>query len=94
MTFKATPGIFILKPLKINNKWGDTHTTQIKLGKVLDRGEELNTDFGAMIEPHLYAKVGDTVAFLSYADGYDKFTTDTGEEVYLVKAQDLRGIVT
>lgn len=92
MTFKAVTGIFIIDPIKTENAWGESPQTQIRIGKVIDRGTNLLTDQNAILAMDSYAKVGDTVAFLAYDGGYDKIMVKN-KEVYLVKAQDLRAVI-
>lgn len=92
MTFKASPGTVIIELIKAQ-QWGEKTNFRIKTGKVVSVGDNLVTDFNALIEPARYCNVGDTVSFLSYDNEYDQ--GQIGEkDYYFTKVQDIRAVLT
>lgn len=85
-----SPGIYLVElietedsPLVLQTK----SQTRLLKGKVLAVGKHVLTDFNAVLYP--FAKVNQTIYFLSYEGNYD--TID--KKIYLVKFQDLRGVM-
>lgn len=95
MAIHPSPGILLIEPLDTKTNailTGNKQFQRNKKGKIIAKGKNLVTDFGALIEIDWYGKVGDIVYFLSYEEGYDQID-ENGKKYYLVKYQDLRGIV-
>lgn len=92
---KAFPGIVIIEPLDTKSNAiydGKPKFQKIKKGKVIAIGNDLTTDFNALIKMADYAKVEDVVWFLSYDEEFDQIT-EGNKKYFLVKVQDLRGVI-
>lgn len=97
MKFKAAPGIAIIKEIKDKDTSAlvvrQTTKGKIKKGKIISMGPDDISNSGAVIPAKHYAKEGDIVLFLSYyIEGELDYTKIEGEDYYLVKFGDLRGV--
>jgi len=90
MTLKPSPGVLIVEPIQEKEEAIYTGEKRGKVirGKVIAIGSDLvtNTQTYSMRD---YAKVGDTVAFLTYEGEYDQMVI--GDKAYhAVKVEDMR----
>lgn len=90
---QPAPGIIIAQEIKDTSTLVlDTKETRILKAKVISLGPPITTDFGTELDPQDYCKVGDNIYFLSYEGGYDLTVVD-GKKYWMIKCQDLRGVI-
>jgi len=92
--FTPAPGIVICEITEQESSGlslvsSPSNRSRLLSGRVTAVGDDIRTDFGATLEMRRYARVGDTVVFLSYEGSYDFFVHGS-KRFYMVKIQDIR----